>query len=386
MSREYFTHSSESVTGGHPDKLCDLVAANVLDEAILKSLEIGKLPRVAMEVSAKGDLTSRGGTLLLFGEVSLPHGVTLDYETIARKTIERIGYNNAADGFSNKLNELLVRITEQSKDIDAGVSGTRTGAGDQGFMIGGAVDDGPEYMPMPIMIAHALVEKLTLARETTLPFLKPDGKSQVIVRYKNGLAVGVDHITIAASHYDSIDQRQLKQILIDQIIIPTLDSFNFGIGDDTEILINGAGAWTTPGPLSDAGTTNRKIIADTYGGMFPHGGGGLNGKDPTKVDLSGALAARYVAKALVANELAHKVQINVTYTIGQPDPKQVEINAFGTERVPLDVLESKAQKALDLSVDGIIEGLNLNQNIYADAAVGGFFGRKQFPWEQIPSL
>jgi S-adenosylmethionine synthetase len=378
-----YTRSAESVTEGHPDKICDGIAASVLDHSIRLSKAHGMHPRVAMEVSAKGDTNSHHGTLLLFGEVTLPKGIELSYEHIARNYLSDIGYTNPADGFSTKLKELIIRISEQSKDIAHGVSKKRTGAGDQGFMIGGAVADGPEYMPMPIMIAHALSTKLTtLRKDGTLPYLKPDGKTQVVVRYRNDRAISIDHITVATAHDSKVDLSRVASDVTALIIKPVLAEFGFSISKSTDVIINGAGAWTVFGPLADAGTTNRKIIVDTYGGYFPHGGGGLNGKDPTKVDLSGALAARFVAKTLVANKLARKVQVNITYTIGNPDPRAVEIETFGTEKVSKKTIQAKAKKALDLSVDGIMEGLHLFQPVYVSAAVGGFFGRPEFPWEQ----
>lgn len=391
MSKEFHVTSAESVLGGHPDKICDIVAASILDAAIESTPLSARLPRVAMEVSAKGSTSgaTNGGRLLLFGEVTLDQGISLDYEQIARRTIENLGYIDPSSGFSYQLPRLDIDITQQSSDIDLGVSQKRIGAGDQGKMYGGAVVDGPEFMPLPISLAHALTDQLELMRHTELPFLRPDGKTQVVVRYNNkGTAVGIDHITVAASHDPLVDIEQVREEVKQRVIIPTLDKYNFGLHDNTIVIVNGAGPWTIYGPTADAGTTNRKIIVDTYGGYFHHGGGGLNGKDPTKVDLSGALAARYVAKALVANGLATKAEIEVVYTIGQPDPVGIHIDTFGTRRkgITQAQLEGKAKKALDLSVENIINGLSLWQPMYKNAAVGGFFGRSEFPWEQVPSL
>lgn len=381
--------ASESVTAGHPDKICDMIAATVLDNAITRSKPFKALPRVAMEVSAKGDRNKSRGTLLLFGEVTLPDEVTLDYESIARDTVAQIGYINPDYGFWHGMDDVIVRITQQSKNIAAGVGRKKTGAGDQGLMFGGAVEnDGPEFMPMPIMVAHALTNRLTeVYKAGILGYLRPDGKSQVVIGYDNDLPVSVEKVTLAAAHDPTVDLPQVRQDLLREVVMPVLDRFNFSLRDpDGQYICNGAGPWNIFGPLADAGTTNRKIIVDSYGGRFPHGGGGLNGKDPTKVDASGMVGARYVAKALVANGLAGKVQIEIAYTIGQPNPDFVNINTFGTEKVPLNIIKKKAKQALNLSVDGIIDDLQLWQPIYRRAAVGGWFGRKEFPWEQSPSI
>lgn len=386
MRRE---RASESVTAGHSDKICDQIAASILDEAISQSREADQLPRVAMEVSAKGDLGKRRGTLMLFGEVTLPPGIMLDYESIARKVVGQTGYNDPSFGFWPGMEEVFVRITQQSDNIAAGVNRKRTGAGDQGLMFGGAIaGEGPEFMPLPIMVAHALTNRLTeIYGSNMFGYLRPDGKSQVVIGYENDVPVSVEKVTLAAAHDPSVDLPQVRQDLFKEVVVPVLDAFGFGLKKpDTQYVCNGAGPWHRFGPFADAGTTNRKIIVDSYGGRFPHGGGGLNGKDPTKVDVSGVLGARYVAKALVANGLARRAQVEVCYTIGQPDPDSINIETFSTERHPLSVIESKAKQALNLSVSGIIDGLQLWQPVYRRASVGGWFGRREFPWEQVPSL
>jgi S-adenosylmethionine synthetase len=378
-------HTSESVTEGHPDKVCDQIAAAILDQAIKNSLSFNKRPRVAMEVSAKGG--ENGGTLMLFGEVTLPTGVTLDYGKIARDTIARIGYDNPSAGFSSKLDELIIRITQQSANIDHGVSRNRTGAGDQGLMFGGAVNETPELMPMPIAIAHGLTNTLTDVRRDGLTYLRPDGKAQVVVLYRDGKPVAIHRVILAASHDPLVQMGQLRHDLTQQVIIPVLDSYGMHLDrPDDQIIINGAGPWTIYGPLADAGTTNRKIIVDSYGGRFPHGGGGFNGKDPTKVDVSGACGARFVAKGLVAEKLAREVLIEVSYVIGQPDPLEITIDTFAPDETSEQRrrIEQRAIELLDLSVDGIIDGLNMFQPVFTTAAVGGFFGREIFPWEKIP--
>lgn len=382
---EIISHASESVSAGHPDKVCDQVAAAILDQAIEASAPVGIRPRVAMEVSAKG--RPEGGTLMLFGEVTLPEKVKLNYEEIARKTVAGIGYSAQNSQFHSGLQELLIRITQQSADINHGVSGKRTGAGDQGLMFGGAVDETPELMPMPIAIAHALTDRYTELYQGKFNWLRPDAKSQVVLNYEKNYPVGVNRIIIAASHDANFSLADLRQELTWELILPVLDAYQLKITDPTEqIIINGAGEWTIFGPLADAGTTNRKIIVDSYGGAFPHGGGGFNGKDPTKVDLAGAVGARYIAKSLVAEKLARKVQVEVSYVIGWPDPLSVNINTFGTAKRPEKMIYERSREILDLSVDGIIDGLDLfnpEKVKYQQAAVGGFFGRKQFPWELV---
>ncbi len=381
---EMICHGSESVAAGHPDKLCDQVAAQILDEALIASAGIGR-PRVAMETSAKG--TPDGGTLLVFGEVTLPDSVSLDYEKIARKTVAEIGYNDPASGFHGGLSELLVRISQQSANINHGVSRKRTGAGDQGLMFGGAVDETPELMPMPIAVAHAITDRYTDLSRNGLDYLRPDAKSLVVLNYENGYPVGLNRVVVAASHDANMGLADLRHELTRELIIPVLDTYGLKITDtEKQVVINGAGAWKIYGPLADAGTTNRKIIVDSYGGAFPHGGGGFNGKDPTKVDMTGAVGARYLAKSLVAEKLARKVQIEVEYVIGRPDPLAVNINTFGTARCPDGVINSRAGEIIDLSVDGIINTLDLFNPAkvnYRQAAAGGWFGRSQFPWEQI---
>lgn len=377
--------SSESVTEGHPDAICNKIAGAILDAATRASLPFGIDPRVAIEVSAKGDMNSSRGTLFIFGEVSLPKGVQLDFAKIARKTIRDIGYTNADDGFYDGLTNLILAITQQSSEISHGVTRKQIGAGDQGLMFGGAVaNEGPEYMPLPIMVAHAITAKLTkLYKQRTLPQLRPDAKSQVVIKYEDDKPVAVEHITVSVAHNKKITQLQLKNDILTQVIKPILAAFKLKLPKRTHIAINAAGPWTIFGPLADAGTTNRKIIVDSYGGAFPHGGGGFNGKDWTKVDMSGAVAARFLAKNLVARNLAKKIQVEVCYTIGLPKPQTFNIETFDTETVPLSQLYKEAHKIIDLSVSGIIKSLHLAQPIYERAASGGWFGRNEFPWEKV---
>lgn len=375
-------HASESVAGGHPDKVCDQIAAQILDEAIIASNPLHERPRVAMEVSAKGN--ADGGTLMVFGEVTLPAGLTLDYAQIARKTLTEIGYSDPASGFHNGLSRLIIDITQQSSDISSGVTKKRTGAGDQGIMFGGATDETSQLMPMPIAMAHDLTDIYTYLYNNGLTWLRPDAKSQVVLQYEDGKPTDIHKIILAASHDPLLEAGELRQTVIREMITPVVSRYGLKITDaDRQIIVNGAGPWTIYGPLADAGTTNRKIIVDSYGGRFPHGGGGFNGKDPMKVDLAGAVGARYIAKGLVAEKLARQVQIEVCYAIGQPDPLSVQMNTFGTEQVAMNIINARVKELLDLSVDGIIDGLGLYNPFYRVASVGGFFGRDIFPWEKI---
>lgn len=375
--------ASESVTEGHPDSVCNKIAGAILDEAIRLCKPTGCDPKVAIEVSAKG--TPNGGTLLLFGEVTLPTGIAIDYASVARRVLHDIGYTDKTLGFSEHLSELLVRISEQSSDIARGVNTKKTGAGDQGMMFGGAVTgEGPEYMPLPIMIAHALTLRYTeLYKKKLLPMLRPDAKAQVVVEYCDTIPVRVRHITVAASHDPLVAIDEVRNAVYRDIIAPVLESFSFAVDRKREVVINGGGAWTVYGPLADAGTTNRKIIVDTYGGAFCHGGGGFNGKDWTKVDVTGAVGARYLAKRLVAEGLVDRVQVAVCYALGIPEALGVAIEDFNTSHVSDALLRSRADEIIDLSVDGILNTIAMKQPIYEKAASGGWFGRSIFPWEKI---
>lgn len=381
-----YIRSAESVTAGHPDKLCDAIAGALLDEAIHRSNEIGKLPRFAMEVGVKGD-REKGGLVTFLGEVTLPTGVSLseaDYQQITAEVLRKVGYTDPASGFSAETNQYVFRITQQSTDIARGVSRKRTGAGDQGKMIGGAIAETPELMPLPIALAHGLTHRLTEVRNNgQLEYLRPDGKSQVVVRYdEHGLPRGIRSITISTAHAPNVDQNDLQYDVRHCVVDPVLDAYKIGFDPDAELYINWAGPWTIYGPTADAGHINRKIVVDTYGGFYPVGGGGLNGKDPTKVDLSGHLATRCIAKQLVREKLASQVELEVAYTIGHPEPVGLRIDTHGTSFVREQLLYDRAHEILDLSVDGIIDAFELFQPLYASTAVGGFFGRAEFPWEQ----
>lgn len=381
------SHASESVAAGHPDKLCDQIAGAILDEAITASTAVGLRPRVAMEVAAKGG--RNGGTLALLGEVTLPAGILVDYEQVARRTVAEIGYTDPKLGFHAGLEELIINVTEQSEDIKRGVDQEETGAGDQGIIFGSAYDETPELMPMPIMMAHALMNRYTELYKGGFDFLRPDAKSLVALNYANGYPVSINKIIIAASHSPEIKLVDLRDVIFKELIVPVAAGFKMKVIDrERQVLINGAKEWTEErcGPKADAGVTNRKIIVDSYGGRGRHGGGGFNGKDPTKVDASAAAWARYEAKRMVAEDFANRVEIEVCYGIGQPRPFIVNIDTFGTAKKPERLFQERAEELETVSVDQIIEGLELfNQDRvkYRQAAVGGWYGRKEFPWEQV---
>jgi S-adenosylmethionine synthetase len=309
------------------------------------------------------------------GEVTCPK--KLDYDHIARSVIRYLGYTKSIYNFSDK-SPISVYIHQQSPDISVGV--TDGGAGDQGMMFGYACRETPELMPIPIILAHRLVQRMDEAREKKiLPYLRPDGKSEVKVRYENGLPVSVEEIVIAVPHDPKISNTALKNALVKQVIFPILNNYHLKV--PKTIVINGTGRWGIGGPASDTGVTGRKIIVDTYGAFARHGGGCFSGKDPTKVDRSGAYACRYIAKNIVAAGLADRAEVRVAYVIGQREPIDREIEMFGTEKKKLSVIEDFAWNLLDLSVTGILNDLKLRRPIYRETARYGHFGRDGFPWE-----
>ncbi len=364
----YFT--SESVAAGHPDKICDQISDAVLDAA----LSADSMSRVAVETLVTVN------RVVMAGEVTCPK--KLDYESIARDVIKSLGYTRAIYKFTDK-SPVSVYIHEQSPDIAAGVNDG--GAGDQGMMFGYATRETKEYMPLPIILAHRLVARMDDARETgTLPFLRPDGKSEVKILYENGKPTSVESVVIAVPHDPEINNEILTTALIANIITPVLSEYHCKTPPRTRIIINGSrGRWEIGGPASDTGVTGRKIIVDTYGAFARHGGGAFSGKDPTKVDRSGAYACRYIAKNIVAAGLATRAEVRVAYVIGQRNPIDRDIETFGTEKNKLSVIEDFAWKLLDMSVSGIVNGLNLRRPIYRETARYGHFGRDSFPWETV---
>lgn len=360
--------TSESVAAGHPDKLCDQISDAILDAILTQDSRA----RVAVETMAANN------RLILAGEVTATKHV--DYEQVARQQIRRLGYDHPEWGFSDA-SPIDIYIHKQSPEIGVGVEAD--GAGDQGMMFGYACHETKELMPLPIMLAHNLVKAVDAAREDRLlPYLRPDGKAQVVVRYERGRPVSVEHVTIAVPHDEEIDNTRLKHDIYDKIIQPVLDKYKFSI-DKSHLIVNGTGVWHHPGPASDAGLTGRKIIVDGYGGYARVGGGAFSGKDPSKVDRSGAYAARYIAKNIVAHKLADRAEVSVSYYIGGKKPVMVNIETFGTEKTSQKTIADFAHKLIDLSVRGIIEKLDLRRPLYLQTAAYGHFGKEGLPWEEI---
>ncbi len=367
MSHTHFT--SESVAAGHPDKICDQISDAIVDAA----LTIDPTSRVALETLLT---TNR---IVLAGEVTCPK--KLPYEQIARGVVKSLGYTKSIYNFSDKA-AMSIYVHEQSPDIAVGVDDG--GAGDQGMMFGYASGETPELMPLPIILAHRLVEHMDAMRETkVMPYLRPDGKSEVKILYQNGKPTEVTSVVIAVPHDPKVDKEDVKRQLIARVIKPVLAQYKLKAPAASDITINGTGKWDIGGPASDTGVTGRKIIVDTYGAFARHGGGCFSGKDPTKVDRSAAYACRYVAKNIVAAGLADRAEVRVAYVIGKRNPIAQDIETFGTEKKKISVIENFAWNLLDMSVPGIIEGLHLRQPIYQKTARYGHFGRDGFPWEAI---
>ncbi|MCK5631874.1 methionine adenosyltransferase [Candidatus Bathyarchaeota archaeon] len=369
-----YLFTSESVAEGHPDKVADQISDAVLD-AILRE---DPKARVACE------------TLVMQGNVVVTGQITtncyVDVPHIVRNTLKEIGLNNARDGMDWETCGVLVSITEQSPDIARGVNETETheqGAGDQGMMFGYATNETKKLMPLPIMLAHRLVRRLSECRkDMTLPYLRPDGKSQVTVEYVDGKPRRVDAIVIAAQHSADINREKMREDIITQIIKKVIP-LNM-LDEKTKYYINETGRFVIGGTLSDTGLTGRKIIADTYGGVGSHGGGCFSGKDPSKVDRSGCYMARYIAKNVVAAGLADRCEIQISYAIGIAEPVSVMVNSFGTGKMPDDEIRELVKRHFDMRPKAIIDHLNLLRPIYRKAAVFGHFGRDDpdFTWEK----
>jgi S-adenosylmethionine synthetase len=368
MMERSFYFTSESVTEGHPDKLADQISDAVLDAL----LEQDPRSRVACEAL----LTT--GTVVVAGEITTEAYVEIP--EIVRRTIEAAGYTRAKYGLDYLTCGVLTAIQRQSPDIALGVD--TGGAGDQGMMFGYACNETPELMPMPIMQAHKLARQLATVRKNgQLPYLRPDGKTQVTVRYLEGRPVRIDKVLVSAQHEPSVPQKTIFEDLMEKVILPILPREL--IDDGTQYYVNPTGSFAIGGPQADTGLTGRKIIVDTYGGMARHGGGAFSGKDPTKVDRSAAYMMRYVAKNIVAAGLAERCELQVAYAIGEREPLSVMVDSFGTGRVPDSRLEELVRKYFNLTPGGIIHHLELRRPLYKQTAAYGHFGRTDLdvPWE-----
>lgn len=361
--------TSESVCAGHPDKICDAVSDALLDAIIQQD----KYANTGIETVVGAN------RIALFGEVR--SSAKIDYELITRETIKNLGYDNPDWNFSHQ-SLFNNYIHGQSPDISIGID--KKGAGDQGMMFGYACDETDELMPMPISIAHALVKKIDEVRIAKINnWLRPDGKAQVTIEYVNNRPTKVVKVVLAVAHSEAVNQSTVKKELIKTVITPVLDRYNFKLPNVKDIIINGTGKWHIPGPSSDAGLTGRKIVVDTYGGYARVGGGAFSGKDPSKVDRSGAYAARFIAKNIVANKLASKCEVGLAYVIGQPKPLMQTIETFNTATVSDKVLNEYLTSIIDTSVSCIIDRLNLLRPIYSQTSAYGHFGKSNLPWEQI---
>lgn len=361
--KEYL-FTSEAVTEGHPDKVCDIISDTILDEALKQDKE----SKVAIETTIKDDF------IFIYGEIS--SNAKIDFESIAKRTIKEIGYNENY--------EVFCKVSEQSEEINKAVNGGENqGAGDQGIMFGYACDETESLMPAAIYYANLLAKKLSMVSKRT-NFLNPDGKTQVTAKYVNDVFVGITDIVVSAQHTVEINQETLRHFIIENVIKTTIPS-NY-ITSETNYIVNPIGSFIKGGSFGDSGTTGRKIVCDTYGGYGRVGGGCLSSKDPSKVDRSAAYYCRYVAKSIVANGLARKCEIGVSYAIGQSKPISIYFNSFNTHTISEEQILDVIKNNFDFSVSNIINELKLKNPIYKETACYGHFGREFFPWEKIKKL
>ena len=379
--RKLFT--SESVTEGHPDKLCDLISDSVLDACLKED----KFSRVACEtVAGKGQI-------LVTGEIT--SNAQVDIEQIVRDTLRKVGYDNAETDIDYRTCKVLLNMSKQSSDIALGVDKSledkvgdevkSEGAGDQGIMFGFATSETESFMPMPIYLAHRLAERLTYVRkEGIIPYLRPDGKVQVTVEYEDDVPVRIDTVVVSSQHLEEVSLEELRDAITKEVIFNVIPKEL--LDDNTKYYINPTGRFVIGGPLGDSGLTGRKIIVDTYGGYSRHGGGAFSGKDPTKVDRSAAYMARYIAKNIVANGYAKKCEIQFSYAIGIAKPISIYVDTFGTGTIPENEIVEKIYNNFDLTPTGIINTLNLREPIYTKTTNYGHFGKKDLAWEQIVKI
>ena len=373
MGRRYL-FTSESVTEGHPDKICDQVSDSILDEIISQDPDC----RVAVEAM------TTTGIVFVAGEVT--SNARIDAQAVVRTTLKDIGYNGLKYGFDGNSCSVLTSIHEQSPDISMGVSKNENGvqgAGDQGLMFGYATNETTELMPLPITLAHKLTFKLaTVRKEKTLDWVGPDGKSQVSVIYEDSIPKKIDTVVVSTQHTEDVSISQVREEIISNVIKPVCDEL---INNSTKFLVNPTGRFVIGGPVGDTGLTGRKIIADTYGGMGRHGGGAFSGKDPSKVDRSACYMARYIAKNIVASGLASKCEVQLAYAIGVADPVSIMVDTFHTGKVSEETIEKQVREIFDTTPIGIIEMLRLKRPIYKKTAAYGHFGRNEpdFTWEKV---
>lgn len=405
MAEKTYLFTSESVTEGHPDKICDQISDAILDAILEKEIELerqgyvapGGRPADVSQVRCACETLVTTGSVVVAGEIRTQAYV--DVQAIVRDVVCEIGYDRAKYGFDGNTCGVMNAIHEQSPDIAQGVDESfeaqhgadvaadpyeSVGAGDQGMMFGYACNETSTLMPMPIYLAHRLSERLSEVRKNaTLAYLRPDGKTQVSVRYVDDKPTGVEKVVVSTQHAEDVSQEQLRADIIAQVITPVLDAEGVSLSDDAEIYVNPTGRFVIGGPMGDAGLTGRKIIVDTYGGMGRHGGGAFSGKDCTKVDRSGAYAARWVAKNVVAAGLADRCEVQIAYAIGVARPVSVMVDTFGTEKVPTADIERAVARVFDLRPGAIIDELDLRRPIYRKTAAYGHFGRElpEFTWE-----
>lgn len=374
-----YLFTSESVTEGHPDKICDQISDAILDECLKQDPD----SRVGVEACTKT------GMVLIAGEITTK--ANLDIPQIVRRTLKNIGYTKSSHGINHETCAVLVHLEKQSPDISQGVTAgegefSEQGAGDQGMMFGYACNETKELLPLPIQLAHKLTQKLSIARKThEIPYLGPDGKSQVTIEYENDSPKRIETIVISNQHKEGTNQEELRKDIKEKVILPVCGNL---IDNETKIFINPTGNFVKGGPFADAGLTGRKIIVDTYGGMGRHGGGAFSGKDPTKVDRSAAYAARYIAKNIVAAGLASKCEVQLAYAIGVAEPVSINVNTFQTNKIPEELLSELAKKYFPTKPQDIMNELKLQRPIYKKTASYGHFGRENenFTWEKTDKV